>query len=274
MLDKGDMIRPFRPLAAWENSRTSLPPSGRLSGLSLAEVESQAFVAKRSNPSLPGYNAGPGEGAWVDATSTSNKWHGKYFAAQFPRPPEKVVRILDARVVGDPGSTNTGWEQGTVLRVIPEGARPTFEPGGASVGELREVKQRMVTAAATPALLGRAAAFEIARKSPAGEELPWDPREVMRLVENETVSYEEAREALEARGWSANVVLRLLEKGGGKEGEERRHKSTCVLAGTMKGSRGRVRKVGTPQRITSAIFLRWRRDEHEHTSKVDDKAGD
>jgi len=68
-----DMIRPFRPLAAWENSKIALPASGRLSDVSMAEAESPAFVKRRSDPRLPGFNAGREKSEFVDATRTSNK---------------------------------------------------------------------------------------------------------------------------------------------------------------------------------------------------------
>ena len=68
-----DMIRPFRPLAAWENSKIALPASGRLSDVSMAEAESPAFVKRRSDLRLPGFNAGREKSEFVDATRTSNK---------------------------------------------------------------------------------------------------------------------------------------------------------------------------------------------------------
>ena len=192
------------------------------------------------------------------------RWHGRYFAAEFPQPPEKVVRITDAMIVGDPGETNMQWEEGTMLRVIPEGARAKFEPGGASTRELQDIKRRMVAAAAPSMIVGRAGAFEVRRGIPGGPGgVAVDPRDAMGQVNDDRISYSDAAAALEERGWSANVVQRLMDPGagGGGGGNDDAGGRLRVLGGCMKGSKGRGGKVGTPQRVTSAIFLRARDDQ-------------
>lgn len=60
---------------------------------------------------------------------------------------------MDVPVVGDIGATNLDWEEGTMLRVIPEHARPPYDPKGATLRDLREFKQKLVEAAAPPQVI-------------------------------------------------------------------------------------------------------------------------
>jgi hypothetical protein len=194
--------------------------------------------------------AGPGESESLPATEVSNKWHGPSFAARLPDPTEdgaKAERIVDPRIVGDPGPTRQDWEAEATLRVVKASSRPDFDPRGLTTRELRLLRKAQILGRARVSLQGRQPRLELAA-SDSG--LPLDAGLLLDLLAEQQVDPDTAHRALARRGWAPNAVARAV----AARQTAAATRNPVLLRATLQGSRRQSVQVPLPDTLTCAAF--------------------
>jgi WD40 repeat protein len=218
----------------------------RPQGVCMEEAGSMEFLTQRWAQKRPGFLAGRGTSAILDATETSNRNSGVIYHAHFPDDRNEKVKMIK---IADPGKFNSKWEKGTMLNVIK--GRPEFDSKGTTKQDITRMERILVSRPFCCQLHGRSGMFELAKiekyttKGGIEYEIPADGGKVMELVDNKKLPQQVALEVLAKRGWAKGVVARYK-----SVQNLTRNKNSLALGGSLQSSVAYNQRLNVPEYIT------------------------